>query len=125
MFEKELKQIEQDNGQKIVKTLEFDCPTNANHFQPPASATGVNLGDTLMHEIELQTNPFQDAPDLSNLSELNLHKIGLSNSDTEPIRNFTTLKKLTLSFNQLTSLKDLSNMVRPILYQHSDFFKNL
>lgn len=74
----------------------------------------THTGELLSREIELQTRVAISAVqegDMSHVIELNLHNLGIRNLDIETIRNLRMLKKLTLSFNRLTSLKDLNHMV--------------
>lgn len=51
-----------------------------------------------------------DEKRLINLSEVNLHNVGLISLDIEPLKNLKHIKKLILSFNRIKSIKEINNM---------------
>ena len=57
----------------------------------------------------------QSDPAFENLSQINLHNTGLTNLDIDPLKNLNFVKKLALSFNNLTYLKDCNLLVRYFL----------
>ena len=55
-----------------------------------------------------------DLDELENLTEINFHNCDLTSLNVEAFKNLRSLKKLTLSFNKLKSLRELNHMVEQI-----------
>jgi len=81
-----------DKSQKAIKTEEF-----------VNKEIEVQLG-------KLMPNPSQE-PNYNLIEELNLHNCELTELNNDPFRNTRNLKKLTLSFNKLKSIRELNTLV--------------
>jgi Leucine-rich repeat (LRR) protein len=81
-----------DKSQKAIKTEEFI-----------AKEVSAQLS-------KLMPNP-SDEPNYSLIEELNLHNCELTELDNDPFKNTRSLKKLTLSFNKLKSIRELNTLV--------------
>lgn len=119
-FDKELPNLESNLNRfktenTVTTTTEIETESKLEH----------KLEDSLLSEIERQIPRLEEDIDLrslniSSLVELNLHNVGLTSLDIEPVRSLRFVKKLTISFNKLKSLKELTNLV--ILGNNMIFF---
>lgn len=81
-----------DKSQKAIKTEEF-------------------IGKEIDAQLsKLMPNPSVE-PNYNLIEELNLHNCELTELDNDPFRNTRNLKKLTLSFNKLKSIRELNTLV--------------
>lgn len=80
-------------------------------MQESTEIADSNIDELVKKQIELQSH-IKDEFLPNNLIELNLHNIGLTSLDIEPLENLKSLKKLIVSFNKLKRIKEISNMVK-------------
>jgi Leucine-rich repeat (LRR) protein len=106
VFEKELQNIRQTTDLKTCSDLKQQASTTSE-------PTPSNISDIVAKEIidQIPSSPDDgDEKRLINLSEVNLHNVGLISLDIEPLKNLKHIKKLILSFNRIKSIKEINNM---------------
>lgn len=114
VFERELVNIETNGRAGPLSSSQpapVAQPTKSNELGKLSDEQAVNVVARAIH-MQIPASIDGDEPlDVNNLVELNLHNTGLASLDLEPVRELRQLKKLVISFNRFTSLKDLNSLV--------------
>lgn len=105
-FEKELVNIE-TNGSKLSS---LSSPLSKNEETIEANVSNEVVSRAIRMQIPASIES-EDPLDINNLVELNLHNIGLTSIDIQPICDLKQLRKLILSFNKIKSLKEINSLV--------------
>jgi len=88
--------------------LKFNDVKNATKIEYETREKESNNETIINKEIRFQA---LDLDDLENLAEINFHNCELTSLNVDSFKNLRSLKKLTLSFNKLKSLKELNSIV--------------
>jgi Leucine-rich repeat (LRR) protein len=88
--------------------LKFNDVKNATKIEYETREKESNNETIINKEIRFQA---LDLDDLENLTEINFHNCELTSLNVDSFKNLRSLKKLTLSFNKLKSLKELNSIV--------------
>lgn len=120
VFERELANIE-TNGASATRLKAEPLSLSQPPMQPPSKSNDIlgklseeQAANVVARAIHMQIPASIDGDeplDVNNLVELNLHNTGIASLDFEPVRELKQLKKLIISFNRFTSLRDLNSLV--------------
>ena len=98
------REITTELGEKVYDDDEDDSDEE-NHEEE------LDFETIVINQLEQQYVKNEDLRPESIL-EVNLHNVGLTTIDIAALLNLKNLKKLILSFNKLTSIAEISNMVK-------------
>ena len=88
--------------------LKFNDIKNITKIEYEAKDKEPNNETIINKEIRFQA---LDLDDLEGLTEINFHNCELTSLNVDSFKNLRSLKKLTLSFNKLKTLKEINNIV--------------
>jgi Leucine-rich repeat (LRR) protein len=103
-YEKELSLFESKSGNRSPSSFAHSAtpePTVAKNIRV---ANSPKTEELVKSQIEIDLRRFDE--NFNNITHLNLHNVGLSNPDIEPLNNLRSVSHLYMSFNNLKYLKD-------------------
>ena len=92
--------------------MKFNDIKNITKIEYEAKDKEPNNETIINKEIRFQA---LDLDDLEGLTEINFHNCELTSLNVDSFKNLRSLKKLTLSFNKLKTLKEINNIVSDFL----------
>lgn len=115
MLSSQLSKYEKLNQEQQILAATTASTNGVGREQQKESITNE---DILNKELQVQSS-LSDcdlATVVIQLEELNLHNCGLTSIDLESFKNLINVKKLSLSFNNLKSIKEIVHLVSFILF---------
>jgi hypothetical protein len=100
-YDKELASFESKANCKTPSLFIQSEPDTVKNVRVANSSKTEELVKT---QIEIDLRNYEE--NFNNITHLNLHNVGLSNPDIEPLNNLKCVTHLFLSFNNLKYLKD-------------------
>ena len=81
---------------------------NTTRIESESKDRELNNETIINKEIKFQAI---DLDNIESLIEINFHNCDLTSLNVDSLKNLRSLRKLTLSFNKLKTLKELNNLV--------------